>query len=78
MRALLCAPVLDPSQFVITPFASQLSFPQSMIALQGGTVAVQTSPGFTGGTLLRITDTSLHGIADQQCILTTVPAGQGR
>lgn len=78
---LQCAPVLGPdvnsSQFAVTLFASHLSFPQSMIAMSGGAVAVQTSPGFSGGTLLSLTDTNLDGIADQQSILTTVPAGEG-
>jgi glucose/arabinose dehydrogenase len=70
-------PDVDASQFVVTPFATQLSFPQSMISMSGGAIAVQTSPGFSNGVLVTLTDTNSNGIADQQGTLYTAPAGEG-
>lgn len=70
-------PDVDASQFVVTPFATQLSFPQSMISLPGGGIAVQTSAPFSNGVLLHMTDSNSDGIADQQSTLYTTPLGEG-
>jgi glucose/arabinose dehydrogenase len=71
-------PGVDSSQFNVTLFTSGLAFPQSMQQLTDGSIVVQTSPGFSGGSVLRFVDSNNDGVADFSTgLIYGAPAGQG-
>src|SRR5262245_49578417 len=64
-------PIVNPSDFRITTFASGLNYPHGMTALSDGSLLVGVSNPRSGGSfynstgqLLRFTDTNGDGIAD--------------
>lgn len=74
-------PGIDPADFRMTTFATGLNFPVGMAELSDGSimVAVSNSSSFFGsssGSILRLADTNLDGIADEQTTLfADVPGG---
>jgi len=77
-------PGVNPSDFRITTFATNLYFPLGMVQLSDGSLLVAVSQGTsfwsgsTVGKLLRLTDTNRDGIADDQgtVLFTGLPGGQ--
>ena len=73
-------PDVDSSLFRVTSFVDfgTGSFPQSMIQLPDLSIAIQTSPGFTSGAILRFVDADLNGVADGPGVpIYTSPVGEG-
>lgn len=74
-------PRVNPSDFVITTFATGLNYPVGMALLPDSSIVVAVSTGTayfstTTGKLLRLVDTNGDGVADQQNILVNnVPGG---
>ena len=58
------SPVVNPSLFNVSTFATGVGFAYSMQNLSDGSLAVLSSPGFGAGSILRFTDTNHDGVAD--------------
>ena len=75
-------PGVDPSDFRITVFATNLNYPLGMARLSDGSLLVAVSQGANFGSsigqLIRLTDTNLNGIADGPgtVLFTGLPGGQ--
>jgi len=77
-------PGVNPSDFRITAFATNIYFPLGMVQLSDGSLLVAISQGSsywsgsTVGKLLRLTDTNSDGIADDAgtVLYTGLPGGQ--
>src|SRR5262245_37946000 len=70
-------PGVDPTAFRVTLFASGLSYPQSMQKLPDGSIAVQTSPDWVNGAILRFVDGNSDGIADAPGVPIYNTTGEG-
>lgn len=74
-------PGVEPADFRMTTFASGLNYPVGMTQLSDGSIMVAVSNGrsFFGsssGSILRLADTNLDGIADERTTLfANVPGG---
>ena len=75
-------PGVNPGDFRITVFATNLSFPLGMARLSDGSLMVAVSQGANFGSsvgqIVRLTDTNLNGIADGPAtvLYTGLPGGQ--
>jgi glucose/arabinose dehydrogenase len=78
----LTGPGVNPADFRLTEFASDLNYPVGMTELSDGSILVAVSNGSqffntSSGSLLRLADTDDDGIADvRQTLVDNVPGGK--